>query len=171
MGLTHGLLYLLRMGIDNHGSTFRQGKDGPSTFEDMGVWQEIHDTILLTYGHTLVISLEGCMELSVRQDDTLRIACRTTGIEDVGNIIIRSFLLQGLHLRLTRQVLTQLQEVAEIDCIGVMCGDMYHGIVDNDTFQSRTERESTTRLVILVLFAYKEETHLGVVDHELDLLL
>ena len=59
----------------------------------MGIGQEVHDTVLLTNRNALVISLKGCMELSMRQDDTLGIACSTTGIEDVGDIVVRGLLL------------------------------------------------------------------------------
>ena len=105
MGLTHGLLHLLRMGIDNHRGTLGQGKEGPSALEDMGVRKEVHHTVVLTDRHALVVGLEGSMILSVRQDDALGIACGTAGVQDIGDIVERSFLLQSLYLRLTGQVL------------------------------------------------------------------
>ena len=93
MGLAHRLLHVLRMRVDNHRGTFGQGKEGPSALEDVGIGQEVHDTVLLTHRHTLVVGLEGSMELSMRQDDALGIARSTTGIEDVGDIVVRGLLL------------------------------------------------------------------------------
>ena len=139
MRLTHGLLHLLRMGINNHRSTLGQRQDGPAALKDMGIGQEVHDTVLFTYRHTLVVGLKGCMELSMRQDDTLGISCCTTGVQDVGNIVEGGLLLQFLHFGLTGQVLTEFQEVVEIDGVRVMGGDMHHGIIDDDTFQRRAE--------------------------------
>ena len=71
MGVTHGLLYLLRMCIDNHAGSGIETKNGPSTLEDVGIGQEIHDAVVLVYRHTLVVSHHGSMELSVSQDDAL----------------------------------------------------------------------------------------------------
>ena len=52
-----------------------------------------------------------------------------------------------------------------------MSTDTYTGIKDNDAFQRWTKRKNTMGLVILFLFTYEEDTHLGIVDHILNLLL
>ena len=169
--ITHGLLYILRMGINDHTCSGIQTQNGPTTFEYMRVGQEIHNTVILVYRHALGIGHNSGIELSVRKDNALRIACRTTGIENVGNIIEGGFLLKLIHFRLTRKILSQFQEVAEIDGIRIVGRDVHHGVEDDDTLQGRTQRENATSLVILVLFTDKEIANLGVVDHKLNLLL
>ena len=131
--LTHRLLHLLRVGVDNHRGTLRQRQDGPAALENMGIGQEVHHTVVLIDRHALAISLKGGMELRMRQDDTLGVTCGTAGIEDVGNVVERCLLLAHLHLRLARQVLAKLQEVAEIKSVGVVRGDMHQGVEDDDT--------------------------------------
>ena len=48
--------------------------------------------------------------------------------------------------------------------------NMHQRVKDNDTLQGRTQREDATCLVVLLLFTNKQETDLGIVDHELYLL-
>ena len=86
----------------------------------MGKRQEVQHAVFLAHRHTLVISLHGSIILATGQDDALRVARRTTSIEDIGDIVHRRLLRQGIHLRLTRQVLTQLQEVIEIHGVGIL---------------------------------------------------
>ena len=171
MCVTHRLLYLLRMRVDNHACSGIHTQNGPATFKDMRIRQEVHDAVVFVDRHTLAVGHYGGVELSMRQDDTFRVARCTAGIEDVGNVIIGSFLLQFLHFRLTGQILAQFQEIAEIDGIGIVCRDVHHGVEDDDTLQRRTKRKNATGLVVLVLFTDKEEANLGIVDHKLDLLL
>ena len=71
--------------------------------------QEIQHTVVLSHWHTLVISHHGGVVLATGKDDALRVARRTTGIEDVRYIIHRGGSREGIHLRLARQILTQLQ--------------------------------------------------------------
>ena len=52
-----------------------------------------------------------------------------------------------------------------------MSTDTYTGIKDDYAFQRWTKRKNTMSLVILFLFTYKKDTHLGIVDHILNLLL
>ena len=52
-----------------------------------------------------------------------------------------------------------------------MSTDTYTGIKDDNAFQRWTKRKNTMSLVVLFLFTYEEDTHLGIVDHVLNLLL
>ena len=169
--LTHGLLDIQRMGVHYHGGTLGQCQDGPSTLKDMSVGQEIHDAVVLVHGYALAVGLKGSMELAVSQYDALRVARRTTGIQDVGNVVVRSLLLQPVHLRLARHVLAQLEEVAEVDGIGVVRRDVHGGVEDDDTLQRGAQRHGTAGFVVLLLFAHEEVAHLCVVHHKLYLLL
>ena len=49
--------------------------------------------------------------------------------------------------------------------------DAHQRVEDDDTLQGRTEGHHPAGTVVLLLLADKEEAHLGVVDHKLDLLL
>ena len=171
MGIAHGLLHLLRMRIDNHTCSGIHTQNGPATFKDMRIRQEVHDAVVFVDRHALTVGYHGGIKLSVRQDDTFRVARRTAGIEDVGDIVEGSLLLQFVDFRLSRQILAQLQEIAEIDGIGIVCRDVHHGVEDDDTLQRRTKRKNAPSLVVLVLFTDKKEANLGIVDHKLDLLL
>ena len=171
MRLAHRLLHLLRIGVDYHRGTGIHTEDCPATLKDMGIGQEVHDAVVIVDRHALAISHHGSIKLAVSQDDALRITRRTTGIENVGDIVERGLLLQSLHFNLSGQVLAQFHEIAEIDGIGVMRRDMHLRVEHDDAFQCRTERKDATCLVVLVLFAYKQEAYLGIVDHKLYLLL
>ena len=87
MSLPHRLLHLLRMGVHYHRSTFSQRENSPTTLKDMRIRQEVHHAVFLIDRHTFSISDESGMELRMRQDDTLRLARRTTRIEDIGDVI------------------------------------------------------------------------------------
>ena len=137
----------------------------------MCIGQEVHNTIIFRYRHTLAIGDHRSIKLAVGQDDTFRVACSSTGIEDIGDIVERCLLLQLLHLNLTWQALTQFQKVAEVNGVGINLRKMNQGIEHNNAFKRRTERKDATGLVILVLFTNKEEAYLGIVDHKLYLLL
>ena len=171
MGLTHRLLHLLRMGVDYHGGTLCEAKNGPAALKDMGIRQEIHHTVCFSHWHTLVVGLHSSMELTMCQDNALGIASSTTGIEDIGNVVIGSLLPQPLNFRLSGQVLTQLQKVGKIDGVGIVSRNMDQRIEDDDAFQRGTQGENATCLVILILLTHKKVTDLGIVDHKLYLLL
>ena len=55
MGLAHAFLYFVRMGVDDELGSFAKRKVRPSSFENMGEWQKIDDSVLFCYGHALVI--------------------------------------------------------------------------------------------------------------------
>ena len=111
------------------------------------------------------------MILATRQDDTFRVARSTTGIKDVSDIVHAGRSLNSIHLRLTGEVLTHLQEVIEVHDVGIMRRNLHVLIKDNDALQRLTSREHTTCLLILILFTHEEESHPCIVQHELDLLL
>ena len=71
MRLTHGLLHLLRIGVDDHRGTSIKTKYRPATFEDMRIGQEVHDAVVLVDRHTLAISNHSGIKLSMSQDNTL----------------------------------------------------------------------------------------------------
>ena len=48
---------------------------------------------------------------------------------------------------------------------------MYILVEYDDALESRTSREDTASFVLLVLFAYKKKSNLGIANHKLDLLL
>ena len=171
MRLTHGLLYLHRVSVHDETCTCIQTQHSPTTLEDVCIGQEVHDAVILIDRHTLAIGNYGGIKLSVGQNNTFRITCCTTGIENIGDIIEGSFLLQPFHLNLSGQILTQLDEIAEINSIRIICRDLNQRVEHDDTLQRRTERKDATGFVVLVLFTHKEETYLGIVDHKLYLLL
>ena len=171
MSLTHRLLHLQRIGIDYQSRSFCQTKDLPSFLKDMGKGQEIQHTVTLSHGHTLIIGLHGSMILSTSQDNALRIARSTTGIENIGNVIHRCLSLQFLHLRLSGQIISQFQEILKIHGIGIVSRDTNILIEDDDTLQGVTGCKNATRLVVLLLFTHEQESDLGVVHHKLNLLL
>ena len=78
------------------------------------------------------------ISVSGSQYDALRVTCRTTGIENIGDIIHRCLSLQFLHLRLSGQIITQLQEVIEIHRIGIVGRDANILIENDNAFQRAT---------------------------------
>ena len=171
MSLLHRLLHLQGIGVHDQRGTLRQTEDLPTFLKDMGKRQEIEHTVVLSHRHTFIIGLHRSVVLATGEDDTLRVARRTTGIEDVGDIVHRSRSRQGIHFRLSRQILTQLQEVVEIHGIGILFGDAHTLVEDDDALHRLTGGEYPAGLVVLFLLADEQEAHLRVIHHELDLLL
>ena len=89
MCLAHGLLDFLRVGVQDELCALGQAEVSPAALEDMSQRQEAHHTVFLADRHTFVVGLHGCVVLSVGKDDTLRVACRTTGVDDVADIVHR----------------------------------------------------------------------------------
>ena len=77
MGLTHGLLYLMRVGIYDYGTAYSHGKEVPSPFEDMSNREEGDDTIFISYWDALVVVLERCSILAAGEYHALRFARST----------------------------------------------------------------------------------------------
>ena len=171
VGLLHRLLHLLRIGIHNQTGALCQSQDLPPLLKDVSEGQEVQYTVVLIHRHTLAVGLEGRMILAAGKDHALGVACRTTCIEHIGDIIHRSLGLQFLHLRLSGQIVAQFQEVIKVHRVGVVAGDAHILVEDDDALQRLTHREHATRLVILLLLAHEKEAHLGVAHHELYLLL
>ena len=103
--ISHRLLHLLRMGVDNHLCSCIEAEDSPSTLKDVRVGQEVHDAVVFCDGHAFAVGFKGCHKLSMGQDDTLGVARSAAGIQYVGNIVIVGLTLQLLHFRLAWQVL------------------------------------------------------------------
>ena len=132
MHLSHTLLNLVRISIDEEACALAQTEISPSTLEDVGERKEVDDTILLRDRHTLIVGLQGCMILSVGEHHALAVAGGTAGIEDVRQVVHRGLLIEFLHLRLAWQVLTQLDKVLEVKGVRVMSADAHTGVEDDD---------------------------------------
>ena len=126
------------MRVDNHPCSSIEAENGPATLKDVCVWQEVHDAVVLVDGYTLAIRNHGGMELSVRQNHSFGVAGSSTGIENVGDVVVVGLALQLLHFRLTGQVLAEFQEVSEVDGSGLMLGNLDHLVKDDDAFQRGT---------------------------------
>ena len=137
----------------------------------MGKWKEVDDAVLFGNRHAFVVCLQSSIILAISQHHALTVARCSTGIEDISQVIHTCLLVEFLHFCLTRKILTQLQKVLEIEGCRIVCTDAYAGIEDDDTLQRRTEGKDTVSLVILLLFAYKEEANLRIINHILNLLL
>ena len=171
MHLSHTLLNFMRISIDDEFGTFAQAEVRPGTFKDMGEWKEVDDAVLVGNRHTFVVCLQSSIILAIGQHHALAIARCSTGIEDINQVIHTCLLIEFLHFCLTRKILSQLQEVLEIEGCRIVCTDAHAGIEDDDTLQRRTEGKDTVSLVILLLFANKEEANLRIINHILNLLL
>ena len=171
MRFAHTLLYFLRIGVDNQLGTLGQTKNHPATLEDMCKGKEIHDSVLLSNRHTLVVSLKGGMILSVGQHDSFRVACGSAGIKDISQVIETGLLIQSLDLRLAWKALAQFQEIVKEDCIRVVGINTNTIVKHDDALQCRTKRENSVCLVILLLLSNKQEPDIGIANHVLHLLL
>ena len=137
----------------------------------MGEWKEINDTVLFGNRNALIVCLQSSIILAIGKHHALAISGCSTGIEDISQIIHTCLFVEFLYLRLTRKILSQLQEVLEIEGCRIVCTDAHAGIEDDDTFQRWTEGKDTVSLVILLLFANKEKANLRIINHILNLLL
>ena len=171
MGLAHTFLDLLRIGVDDQLCADRYAEVRPCALEDMGEWQEVDGAVLVVDGHAPLVGFQSCTILSVGEDDTFALARRTTGVEDVADVVVAGLSPQFLHLRLSWQVLAELDEVAEVEGVGVVATDAHTGIIDNHALQCRAESDDPVCLVILLLLSDEQEAHAGVLDHVLYLLL
>ena len=125
MHFTHTLLNFMRISIDDELGTFAQAEICPSTLKYMSEWKEIDDTILFGNRHALIVCLQCSIILTVFQHHTLTVTRCATGIEDISQVIHTCLLVEFLYLRLTRKILSQLQEVLEIEGCRVMCTDAH----------------------------------------------
>ena len=165
MGLAHSLLYLLGIGVDNQLGANRQAEVSPTSLEDVGEGQEVDDAAVFRDINKLIVGVKSRMILPVGEHHALALAGGTTGVEDVAEVGVVGFLPARLKFRLAGQPLAQLDEVAEVKGIGVVGIDIHAVIIDDDALERGAEVEDAQRLVILLLFAYEEEAHLGIVEH------
>ena len=138
MCFTHGLLYFLRIGVDDNLSSYRQAQICPSAFEDMGERQEADGLVCIVYRYTLAVGFKSGIILSVGQYHTLRVTCRAACIQYVAYIVERSLFPQFLHLCLSGQSFTEFQEIGEIYGVGVVCTEPYTFVEHDDAFERRT---------------------------------
>ena len=115
MHLSHTLLNFMRISIDDEFGTFAQAEICPSTLKDMGEWKEVDDTVLVGNRNALIVCLQSRIILAIGQHHALAISSCSTGIEDISQVIHTCLFVEFLYLRLTRKILSQLQEVLEIE--------------------------------------------------------
>ena len=125
MHLSHTLLNFMRISIDDEFGTFAQAEVRPGTFKDMGKWKKIDDPVLIGNRHAFVVCLQSSIILAIGQHHALTVARCSTGIEDINQVIHTCLLVEFLYLRLTRKILTQLQEVLEIEGCRIVCTDAH----------------------------------------------
>ena len=171
MGLAHRLLHFLRAGVDYECGTLGDAQYLPAFLEDMREGQEVEHAVLVGHGHALVVGLHGGIILTHGQDDTLRVARRAAGIEDVGNVVHGGLGLQLRHPRLIISSLAQFQEVIKRHRRGIFRLQMHGRVVDDEAFQRAARGEDAACLVVLLLLTHEEEAYLSVVNDELYLLL
>ena len=165
VGLAHSLLYLLGIGVDNQLGANRQAEVSPTSLEDVGEGQEVDDAVVFRDIDKLIVGGKSRMILPVGEHHALALASSSTGVEDVAEVGVVGLLPARLEFRLAGQPLAQLDEVAEVKGIGVVGIDIHAVIIDDDALERGAEVEDAQRLVILVLLAYEEEAHLGIVEH------
>jgi acetylornithine deacetylase len=83
------------------------------------------DTVLFGNRNALVVCLQSSIILAIGQHHALAISRCSTGIEDISQVIHTSLLVEFLHFCLTRKILTQLQEVLEIEGCRVVGTDAH----------------------------------------------
>ena len=106
MGLFHRLLHFQRIGVHNQSGTLCKTQYLPTLLKDMSKWQEVQYTVVFTNRHTFIIGLHRSMILTASQNHTFRITRRTTCIKNIGDIIHGGCSLNGLHLRLSWEIIT-----------------------------------------------------------------
>ena len=169
--LAHVLLYVVGVGVDDEVAALAYAQVSPSTLKDVGEGQEVYYAVFLRDGHHLVVGLQGGVILTVGKHDTLAVARCAAGVENVAQVVEACLCPQLLQLRLTRQLLAELQELFEREGMGVM-GAHADGAIEIDyALKRRTQSEDAVCLVILLLLAHEDKLDLGIVNHILDLLL
>ena len=171
MGLTHRLLYLLRIGIDDELGTHRHTQIRPTTLEDMGEGQEVDDPVVFAHIHAFAVGHKRCTILSIGQHHALALARSAAGVKDVTHILVVGLAPEHFQLALAGQILAQGHELGEMHGVGIGRSDMHAVVEDDDTLQRGAEREYTLRFLILFLLSHEEQAYLRIVDHKLYLLL
>ena len=169
--LLHGLLHLQRIGVDNESCASCQAQYLPALLEDVSERQEVQYAVVLVDGHALTVGHHCCVILATGQDDTLGIARRATGVEDIGYVIHLSLSRQVVDLRLSWQSLTQLQEVVEVHGQRVFITQFDPAVEHDDALQGVAGGLHTMGLVVLLLLTHEEDADFRVSQHELYLLL
>ena len=171
MGLLHRLLYLVRIGVYYQLGALRKTEVSPSALKHMSERQEVYHPIFLSHGHTLVVGNKSSVILSVAKLHAFALARGATGVKYVAQIVVRCLMPQVLHLRLARQVGSKRHEVVEIERVRIVRTDAHPAVEYDYTLERRAQCEHPVCLVILLLLAHEDESHLRVVYHELYLLL
>lgn len=117
MSLTHRLLYLLGIGVDDNLGAFSETQKHPSALKDMSYRQKVHYAVFLGYVYHLIISPQCCMKLPVSKHNALAVACCSACIENIAQVVIVSFGIQLFYFRLARTVCAKLQKLVKIYCI------------------------------------------------------
>ena len=102
IGFAHRLLYTFRVVIDNQTRTDSNRKHGPCLFENMRKGKEIKHTVIFIHINTFLICLQGSMILPNCKYYSFTLACGSTGVKDVGNVVKRCFLTSLFNFTLTR---------------------------------------------------------------------
>ena len=71
MLLTHGLLHLQRVSVDNQTCANGDTQDLPSLLKNVSEGQEVHHAVFRSHRHTFAVGLHCCMILPVGQNHTL----------------------------------------------------------------------------------------------------
>ena len=171
MRLAHRLLDFSRIRVQNELRAHREAQVGPAALENVGHRQERHHAVFLRHGHALAVGRHRGVILAVGQNDALRVARGAARVDDVADVVHRGLAPELLHLRLSRQVLAQRNEVLEIERVMVVRGDAHAVVEHDDSLQRGAERKDAVRLVVLLLLAHEEEAHASVLHHVLNLLL
>ena len=170
LSLTHAVLNLVRISVYDKLCAERNAEARPSALKDMGERQEAHYAVAVVDRHCLTVSKERCVVLTVSQHHTLALARCAAGVEYVAQIVEVGLCPQLLHLRLPRQVFAQFQKLLEREGVRVVAAHAHRRVEIDDALERRAQRKHAVCLVVLLLFADKDELHLGVVYHVLYLL-
>ena len=135
----------------------------------MGKRKEIHNHVFFAQRNGMFMGTKGCQIHSVSHHHTLAQSRSATGIEDTSQVILIIFSSTVLHLCLMLQGFAQLQKLIKIQAHLILC-ILHHGRIKDYQFgQMVAYLQHTISRVILILFAHKNITDVGIAHNILHL--
>ena len=167
--LLHGALHVGRTQVDALQCTLGQAQVAPCTLKDVGVGQEVEKHIVLAQGQHGIVHAEALTVLAVGEHHALALPGGATGVEYVAQVVVVGigltlfvFIFQGLR-NATSQFL--FQEIGKVHRQVVGGVFLHLGVEYDDALERARHRYHTECHVVLLLFAYKQEAHLRIVEH------
>ena len=155
--------------VNGDGAAGLEAEIGPSAFEDVGERQETHAEVQVGKRQSPDVSTERCVIHPLGEHDAFADACSSACVEDVDKVVLFHFGDVFLDFFAVVFAVGESKEFLEVEADVVLWVFSDRRVEDDESLHVMLNLEHTVGCVVLVLFANKDVSNLGVADHVLDL--